>query len=140
MIYLQDTTENVTQLDIYTQAKAVIYSVYVPQINADDVVQITSTFEATNPYTYNAMIGSWIILADSATNTLGTLIDPANSFNITPNAHHGVVVKARQWKAPSSYTGKYINVVAWSGSVNALSGHKLTIEQGYGHLDVVIYN
>lgn len=140
MFYGQDLSENVTQLDIYNVTKQVIYSVPVDAINIDDVLQITSEFEATNPYTYNVMIGSWIVLADSPTATTGTLLDPANAYNITPGNHHGVITKARNWKASSSYTGKYVNVVGWAASVNATPGQMLTIEQSYGHLDVLINN
>jgi hypothetical protein len=138
MQYYQDISENVTQLDIYTTAKKVIYSVAIPQINANQVLQMTAAFEATNPYTYNVMIGSAIFLSDSATSTAGIILDPGNAYNITPGNHHGVVVKARNWQAPFSYINKFVNVVAWAASVNASPGHMLTIEQQYGHLDVYI--
>lgn len=140
MFYAQDLSENVTQLDIYNVTKAVIYSVPVSQINPNDVLQITCEFEATNPYSYNVMIGSWIVLADSATATTGTLLDPANAYNITPGNHHGVITKARNWMSQSSYANKYVNVVGWAASVNSSPGQNLAIEQSYGHLDVLINN
>lgn len=136
--YAQDLIEKTTTLNLYKAEKRVIYSVLIPALNSGDIVHITSTFEVTNPYTYNAMIGSQIILANAPNEVTGTMIDPANSFNVTPDGHHGVVNKARTWKSPSSYINKYINVVAWSASVNALPGHLLIVEQQYGHLDVFI--
>lgn len=137
MFYVQDLSENITQLDIYNVTKQVIYSVPINQINMNDVVQITGSFEATNPYSYNVMIGSWIILGDSSKSTSGVLIDCANSFNITPNMHHGIVAKARNWQASSTYYNKYVNLVGWAASVDSLNGHSLKIEQQYGHLDVL---
>jgi len=136
--YGQNLTEMVTGLDIFNQTKASIFSVLVPKITAGNILQITSEFEATNPFSYNTMIACWIILTNSPTATLGTLIDPANDFNISPAMHHGVTVKARNWQAPSTFTNLYVNTVAWAGSSNANPGDTLIIEQGYGHLDVLI--
>lgn len=138
MYYGQDLSEDVISLNIYTQTPQVIYSITVPTITENDILQITGQFEATNPYSYNAMISSTILLADTSTTTTGVLIDAATSFNITPNMHHGVVIKSRSWQAPQNYTNKCINFVAHSGADTASPGDLLIIEQMYGHLDVVI--
>jgi hypothetical protein len=138
MFYAQDLSENVTSLEIATQAHKVIYSIPIGQININDVLQITAEFEATNPFSYNVMIGSRILLCTSDIATTGVLVSPANAFNITPGNHHGVVTKARNWKSTLSYTNYHLNLVAWAGSVNALPGQMLQIEQAYGHLDVYI--
>jgi hypothetical protein len=138
MFYGQDLSENVTQLDIFNTTKQVIYSVPISQINVDQIVQITAEFEATNPYSFNVMLGSWIIMADTAISVGGTLLDPANAFNITPGNHHGVISKARNWKSTTTYANQYINLVAWAAASTASPGDNLIIEQQYGHLDVLV--
>jgi hypothetical protein len=138
MFYAQDLNEHVTQLDIYNKTPAVIYSVPVAHIDKNDVIQITTELEATNNYQYNVMIGCNVILTDNSSSIKGTLIDQKNSFNITPNMHHGTVSKARNWKSLSSYDNKYVNVVCWSMSKNSLNSQSLKIEQGYGHLDLLV--
>jgi len=138
MFYGQDLSEKVTSLNIYSQVAQVIYSVPIAAISNNSILQITAAFEATNPYPYNVMIGSNVILADSPIACLGVLLDPANAFNITPGNHHGVVVKARNWQSAYNYTNKYVNLVAWAASSNAAANDKLIIEQSYGHLDVYI--
>jgi len=140
-LYYQDLTENNTSIPIIngTPTLKVVYSVLIPVIYIGDILKITSTFEVTNPYTYNAMIGSYILLGTSATDTTSTnIIDPANAWNVTPAMHHGVVTKSRQWIATADYTNAYINVIGYGASVNAASGDAFVLEQGYGHLDVVI--
>lgn len=138
MFYVQDLSEHVAQLDIYNKTPAVIYSVPVAHIEKNDVVQLTTELEATNNHQYNVMIGCNVIIADTSSSIKGTLIDQSNAFNITPNMHHGVVSKARNWEASSTYDNKYVNVVCWSMSENSVNGDKLIIEKGYGHLDVLI--
>jgi hypothetical protein len=138
MFYVQDIHENVLNLDIYNKTPAVVYSVPVAHIDKNNVIQITTELEATNNYQYNAMIGCNIILADDSSSIKGTLIDQSNGFNITPDMHHGVISKSRHWEASSTYDNKYVNVVCWSMSENSLNGHSLKIEQGYGHLDLLI--
>lgn len=138
MFYGQDITEAVSTLDIYNQTQVVIYSVLVEHISQNDIVHLTSQFEATNPYAYNVMIGSLVILADNNTATTGVVLDTATSFNITQNMHHGVVIKTRNWQAPQDYDHKYVNVIGYAASDISSPGDLLIIEQNYGHLDVVI--
>jgi len=138
MFYAQDIHENVLNLDIYNKIPAVVYSVLVPTIKKNDVINITSELEVTNEHIYNAMISCNIILANKHIDVYGTLIDQSNAFNITPDMHHGVITKARNWQAESDYKLKYVNVVCWSASVNAVAGDMLKLESGYGHLDVLI--
>jgi hypothetical protein len=140
MLYAQDLHEHVTKLDIYNRNPAVVYSVPIKRIEKNQVLQVTTELEATNNYQYNVMIGCNVILANDVSSTKGTLIDQSNGFNITPNMHHGVVSKSRSWKSQSTYNNKYVNVVCWSISDNALIGHALKIENGYGHLDVFIFD
>lgn len=138
MFYAQDLHEHVTALDVFNVKQEVVYSVPIANIKAGDVLRITSEMEATNNNQFNVMIGSSIVLADSPYVVKGTLIDAANAYNITPGMHHGIVTKARNWQAQSSYSNKYLNLVAWAASVNSILGQVLIIEQRYGHLDAYI--
>lgn len=139
MFYAQDVTEHVNVLNIYNSTPQVIYSVPIERIEKENVLQITSELEATNPYSYNVMIGCKIILGKTEQATEGVLIDSANAFNITPNMHHGVVTKIRNWKAQSTYINPCINLVCWSASVNSHPNDTLKIEKNYGHLDLYIH-
>jgi hypothetical protein len=138
-LFYESLKELVTTLNIQTNQQVVIYSVNIPILNANDVLTITSTFECTNNYKYNAQIGSYIVLATLPNSINGTRIDPANAWNITPGMHHGVVVKARSYKVYTQMFNSYINVVGYSSADAAKPGQTLTVEQGYGHLDVVVH-
>lgn len=140
MFYAQDLNEHIDFLQINPIIEQVIYSVKIPKINKNDVLQITTEFEATNNYDFNVMIGAKIILADSDKDTNGIVIDQSNGFNITKKMHHGVFCKARNWLATSNYKNKYLSVVIWGISVNAQNFDNLKIEKHYGHLDVFINN
>lgn len=139
MFYAQDISEHINYLQINPLIEQIIYSVKVSEIKKGDVLHVTTEFEATNQNAFNVMIGTKIILTGNENDTSGTLIDQANGFNITPNMHHGVISKSRNWKAKSTYENKYVNVVLWALSDNALPQNQLIIEKGYGHLDVIIY-
>jgi hypothetical protein len=138
MFYIQDITENINDLNISTINKEVIFSVPIEKIDIDDVIQITSEFEVTNQYKYNVMIGSWIVLGNTPLAIAGILLCPSTAFNVTPDMHHGIVSKSRNYKFNSSYSGKYVNMVSWAASDNSSPKDILLIEKGHGHLDVVI--
>lgn len=140
MFYAQDLHEHVTKLDVFNVKQEVVYSVPIASITAGDVLRISAEMEATNNNQFNVMIGSSIVLADSPYAVQGTLIDAANSYNITPDMHHGVVVKCRNWKSKFDYQFKFVNLVAWGAADYAVASTTLKIEQNYGHIDVLINN
>lgn len=137
--YFQSLSEKNGSLPIYTTGKKVIYSVCIPEIKKDNVVSITTAFEATNNYSYNVMIGSCIQLCNSSDSVEGINIDVPNAFNISPAMHHGVINRARQFKATQDYYNQCVNVVAWASSLGAKLNDKLVIEKDYGHLDVFVH-
>ncbi len=139
MLFYEALTEINNKIPIYIIGKKVIYSVYVQEIKENSFITLTSEFEATNKYEYNAMIGSNVVLADCAECVEGINIDAPNAFNISPSMHHGVVIKSRQFQSKNNYYNKFINVVAWSSADKAKYGDYLIVEKNYGHLDLLIY-
>ena len=138
-----DTTENVSSIKITSSAFAnpstdfrVVYSVPVTVL-AGDLMHVMGQFEVTN-YPYNVGVGCEIILASSPTDTVSTDYLAERTFtNLHPNmAHlvenpHGMKIFAEDW------TG-YVNLVVWAGAGVAGPSDYLTVEQGYGELDVAL--
>ncbi len=139
MLFYETFTELNYKVPIYKIEKKVIYSVYIKEIKEGSTITLTSAFEATNNHVYNAMIASSVILADCSECIDGINIDIPNAFNISPSMHHGVIIKARQFKGNAEFNDKFINVIAWSSAEKAKYGDYLIIEKNYGHLDLMIY-
>lgn len=140
MLFYESLTELSHNISIYSIEKKVIYSVYIQEIKSDDILSITSEFEVTNNHSYNAMIGSSVILTDCYQCVEGITLDLPNAYNVSPSMHHGVIIKARQFKSKNEYHDKFINVIAWSAADKSKNGDYLIIEKNYGHLDVFINN
>ncbi|MCX6191049.1 MAG: hypothetical protein NT109_02075 [Flavobacteriia bacterium] len=119
--------------------KMVIYSIPIANLNTNDILQASCEFEVTNPYTYNVMIASQIILANNPTDITGIEITEANGFNVDQNMHHGVVIKTGTLTCSANYPMKYVNVIGYSASTQALANHNLIIEQDYGRLSVLVF-
>lgn len=136
IIYDQCVTEQVNYLDIANPTKHIIYSIPI-KVKKDDILQVTSQFEVTNSYNYNVMISSAIIILPTDQSRFPANITCPVAFNVTPNMHHGIVIKARQWKSLCDFEGS-LQLTAYAASDNAKSGDHLIVEKGYGHLDVVI--
>ena len=135
--HYENLEERISYLDM-TNSKKVIYSILVPELAVDDILILTSAFEVTNNNNINVMIGSDVRLSDSSNSVDGIILDRAYAFNVTPGMHHGVMMHARQYKVKKNCFNKYINLVVWSASDEAIPGMKLVIEKGYGHLDITI--
>ena len=140
MEYLQTTDELVTWLPITSSVaeKRVIYSIPLYNLTNNKILQITGQFEVTNTLKIPVMIGSNIILATSQSETEGIEVDNAVATNVTKEIHHGVIVKARQYKVTSALGMLYLNLVGWAMSYGQNPSDALKVEQHYGHLDVTI--
>jgi len=129
--------------NLYT---AVVYSVKLPAlVKAGQVLSITSRLEVTNTYAYNIGVGRFMKIAGSSGDSW-LLYDTANYVtqpveeSVTPNNHHWVLDGSRNYYVKNDINNGYINVVVYA--VASLSNvawtDLLTVEPGYGHLDVVI--
>jgi hypothetical protein len=137
-----NSSELVASLPITTSSpyqKKVIYSIPISDLKTNDILQAYCEFEVTNPYTYNVMIASQIVLANNPTDVTGIEITEANGFNVDQNMHHGVVVKTGTHACSANYAMKYVNVIGYSASTQALVNHTLTVEQDYGRLSVLVF-
>lgn len=132
--------ERLTTLPVTVSApyeRHVIYSVPLPQLATGEALLALAEAELTNDLGYNVMVSSQLILATSETATVGSEISEANGFNITPDMHHGVVVKHGVFVAPGNYANRYVNLVAWAASTAAQPGAALAVEQDYGRLELL---
>jgi len=132
-------SELATQLNIHTVQKEVIYSVALPDLYGGDVVEAYGTFEVTNPYPYNIMVGRLIILADSPSATTGIELSEAATRNISPNMHHDHIQDFAQYKVPQDVSGKYVNLISYSAASRSVSTSRAKVEQDYGRLFVKVY-
>lgn len=133
----ETSAELVTALDMYTQAQVNVYSIQLPNLNKGAILSLSAQFEATNPYTYNCMLGRYLLLKDAT--HIAYITKPCTS-NISPNMHHCTVSIARNYKLASNFVSPVLSLVAYAGASMPVSGHKLVIEQGYGHLDILTIN
>lgn len=135
-----DTTENVPWLLIINSATSynfkVIYSVPITA-KKGDIIQASFRGEVTSEQVYNVQIGTFIKLGTSAIDSaLTNLILPAAGENVIPAVHHMVINGTCSYTFTADFTG-FINVVGYANSTAAGSDNTLTVEQGYGRLDVL---
>lgn len=142
IFYKEDTFEHTKLLPVspWTLHPEVIYSVHVEEASKGDILSITTSFEVTNDLPYNVMISSAIVLTNSEVEVKGVALDRPSAWNVTPDMHHGVVNRCRQFKLPEDISNKYVNVIAGAASDAAKPNDVLTVEQQYGHLDLVIHD
>lgn len=133
-----DNSELVTQLPKGAIHK-VVYSIALPDLNAGDVIEAHATFEATNPYTYNMMVGRYLLLATSDSSVIGTEISEAATRNITPGMHHDHIQDFGTFLVTDAMSGMFVNFVAYCDAQAATSGHAAVVEQDYGRLFVKVY-
>lgn len=128
--------ELVTELPI-TNTKYVVLSIAIPApLKVGDVLWCMADFQVTNDETYNALCGSQLIAADTATGTAGTEISEATGTNVTPDNHHmafsrtGMLVVATPAR-------RFVNLVVYAGASNAQPGDVMTVDADYGRLNVM---
>lgn len=109
----------------------VIYSVDVGSINAGDIVMADSEAQLTNDNSAPAQLAGQLILASASTSTTGTELDEANTFQLTPDMHHGNRLKGSIENFLVGPSKHFINYIAWTDK-------PLTVEQNHGRLQVLI--
>ena len=92
----------------------------------------------TEDNNYNVGFSSLAILTTSPTSTIGVPITEANGENITNDMHHHKRITVGTYVTGENDIGtRYINIVGYAYSTNALEGHTLTVNQDYGRLSVI---
>lgn len=130
-----DASERAATLPMPTE-KRVVFSVEVPDLAIGDVLIALGEIQVTNPYTYNAMLGSQVILADTPTATAGTEVTEAATTNITPAMHHYLMARVGSHVASRS-DRRFANLVAYASASLAQTGDALTVDNDYGRLAVL---
>lgn len=120
--------------------KRVIYSIPLPDLAVGDLVQAWATFEVTNPYQFNVMVGRSLLIGATADAITGTEISEPATRNITPGNHHDHIQDFGSYRAPIALTGKFLNLIAYAGSSQAVAGDEAVVEQDYGRLFVNIFD
>lgn len=143
VIYLQDTTENVPYTTItngLTYSVQVLFSVQLPTtVPAGSIITVTAMGEITNEQNYNLEVGRFIKIGTNTTDaTFNNYIIKPVADNCTPANHHWVIPMSRQYYVASPITNGYINFCIYGVSSSVQPGQTMTVEQGYGHLDVKI--
>lgn len=114
-----------------------VYSVHLQTLRAGDVIEAHADFEITDPYSYTAMFGHFIVLGDSPDDISGIRIGPAVTRNMVPGVHHDDYEQSASYVIDNAERGKYVNVVAYSASMLAPNDKQIAkIERGYGLLSV----
>lgn len=135
-LYYSTTTELVSQLNVYTGAQVTVYEISLGSVAVDKIINVTAQFEVTNQYSYNSMLGRYLWLTSDQANFY---INKPATCNTTPNMHHQTVNLARNIKITQNLTNVKIQLRAYAASYSAQSGHYNTVEQGYGHLDCIVF-
>ncbi len=140
-----DSSEKVKSLPISTSArtasKQVIFSVALSELQIGEILQIINEFQVTEDNNYNVGFSSLAILATSPASISGVPISEANGENITNNMHHHKrIINATYVVGESDIGDRYVNIVGYAYSNNALPGHTLTINQDYGRLSVLRFS
>jgi len=137
IVQLESSTELVANLDIFSQTKVPVYALQLPDLKANAILSVSAQFECTKTGNYNVMLGRYLNLKNSV---LGINLTKPCTDNITVNGHHRVVNIARQCVIASDMAAPTLALIAYAGASSAVSGSKLVVEKGYGHLDVLIIN
>jgi hypothetical protein len=139
--FYTDRTENIQYLNIGQGAPNYNFQTVLSlpiSAKAGDAISAIFEVEITNPQSYTVEVCRFLILAQTPTDTLRTLdnqITKAMGNNVTTVMHHETVVGGGGHKFTEDFDG-FVNLVLYSDSTAAVSGQQVTIEQGYGHLDV----
>lgn len=143
--HIQTSHEIIQELTVtknMNYRREVLYSVEVDDLKRGDILSVTSAYEVTNHKHYTLMIASNVNISRYQAEVDGDIVDQPRGYNVTHVMHHGTVVHASQIKLTRDYPGRnFINTIVWSASPDANKnlGDTLHIEQGYGHLDVIVY-
>jgi hypothetical protein len=121
-----------------------VYS-YCDRLPVGQIVSISIQAEVTNPQNFNVGLGSCIRAYDYACDQNGcTYIQspfssPPVMSNVTPSMHHMVIVKAYSDRVAYAGAGntRCYTLVLWAAA--EAGGGYITVDQGYGFLQVVTY-
>jgi len=116
----------------------VVYSVPVGDLTSGHTLLMQTEFETTNDLGYNVMVASYVILADSPTATQGLEIAEANTYNVTPDMHHGITTKIGSLAITENLADQYVNVIVYSRASRASTSSTLRVEPDYGRLVVTV--
>ncbi|MGN6535907.1 MAG: hypothetical protein ACTHKQ_09300 [Mesorhizobium sp.] len=115
----------------------IVYSVRLPPLRVGDLIEAHADFEVTDPYSYVAMFGHFIVLGNSPDDVSGVRIGPAATRNMISGIHHDDYDQSASYVIKKAQKNKYVNVVAYSASMLAPDEKQVAkIEQGYGMLSV----
>ena len=125
-----DTVVDALQIPVGTY-----YATHVPihavNVSGGSKNLVLAQFEATNPLSYTVGLGRYVRRSD------GARIGPATMDNITPAMHHRVV-NLGVWDAQPIMNATY-SLVVYAIASAAKPGDSIKIEQGYGFLQVMVF-
>lgn len=105
-----------------------------------ELVQAFADFEVTNDT--GRPVGVFSVLkmqSDPATYSGGCEMGEANGGNVTPDMHHGTLVKSASLTIPPSLPGP-VYVVLWARAVQTVTGlPDLKVEQDFGQMWANVY-
>lgn len=138
---IADQSENAKQVEIGTAggtiAKAVLFSVYVPNLDAKSVVFLKTQFECTGPFVHYCGVGRYIIRTDSPTSTSGTKVTNKVMDNLIENSFSKVVVfTGTDWNIPEG--DYYYNLIVYAMSGGSVVGESLQFPENYGDLTAIV--
>jgi hypothetical protein len=132
-----DDSELAAQLDLATGAPVTVYSQKVEDLLPGDRIEALSEVEADSGND-RAAIHSQLVLADSATATSGTLLQPENFTEVNPWMDTLPVHDAAGWTVPAGTVGdRYVNLVMWGEPLQSTAtpaDDSIAIAPGRGRL------
>lgn len=114
---------------------------------AGELFQITALCETTNDlhkltgnsYSNVSMVFGLILCTTSGqADCVGIEVCEQAGENVTPAMHHGIGVRARNWKPTVDYPEhRYLKLIGYCSSSLTVPGFEMKVMTDYGHLDVV---
>lgn len=126
----------------------VVFSIKLQNLKKNDIIEALADFEVTNDLGFNVSVISQIVFADSPLKKPNSdniqEITEANGYQITPNMHHGHIVKVGSLICPENYNERYINVCVRARSDLAKKEEFISVggnpfNQDYGRLSVILF-
>lgn len=113
----------------------VIYSLQLPDLLKDDVIQVSTQCQVTNDMGYNLMVCKYLRL--SSGKDTRNITAPCGT-NVLPLIHHLPIHIARQYKLTKDMIAPKLELICYSAGFDGQLNGKVKVDQGYGHLDCVL--
>lgn len=136
MRHFETTQELIPSIIVNPQCiPMVVYSLQLPNLVKDDVLQISTQCQVTNDMGYNLMVCKYLRLS-SGKDTIN--ITAPCGTNILPLIHHLPMHVSRNFKITKGMTTPKLELICYSAAFDGQLSGRVVVDKGYGHLDCIL--